>query len=213
MGGEVDLVYRSSPCGHCGSNDRTLESKSGKTLVDHAWDFSISPDRKWLISLTGIDAAATLYRLTAVDLDRAEVAARQDFEKKGLKQDTGPTFTTLWWSSGPKALCLVQKAVRVSPDRIVQDSSLHCGEFDRLSSTLRTVFQDPERTPHLTAESWAPDGRSIAFFLPTGDGSFPWKLMSLNLVTPSSLREIARSDGQLERLAIAWNNGEPALRK
>jgi len=213
LGGQVDLVYWSGPCGHCGSHDRTLVSKSGETLVDHAWEFSVSPDRKWLISLTGIDAGAAMHRLTALDLEHARVAAKQDFEKKGLKEDTGPTFTTLWWSRGPKAVCLVQKAVRVSPYRIVQDSSLHCGEFDRVQGSLRTVFHEPEMTPLLTSQSWAADGASIAFFLPTSESTAPWKLMSLKLSDPPVLREIARFNRNLDRLGIGWRNGLPCLQE
>ena len=213
VGGDVDLVSWSSPCGHCGSNDRTLVSQSGETLVDHAWDFSVSPDHKWLISLTGIDAAASTYRLTAVDLDRARVTARQDFEKKGLREDTGPTFTTLWWPNGPKAVCLVQKAARASPQQIVQDSSLHYGDFSVVPSKLRTVFHEPGKTPHLTAQSWSSDGMSIAFFLPTSESSSPWKLMHLKLSDPAALREVLRTPDDVERLVIEWKRGEPALRK
>lgn len=212
MGGEVDLIYWSTPCGHCGSNDRSLVSKSGATLVDHCWDFRVSPDRKWLISLTLIDASASVYRLTALDLDHARVAARQELEMRGLREDSGPTFTTLWWPGGPRAVCLLQKAVRASPDSIIQDSSLHCVEFDRVPSLLRTVFHERE-TPHLTSQSWAPDGTSIAFFLRSSDTSAPWKLMNLKLDETQVLREVSRTSGDVERIQIVWEDSQPRLRR
>ena len=89
--GNVRIVHTTSPMEICGTSDSYIESRSGRTLVDHvsarSSGYKVSRDGKWMLAVAW--TRENSFRLHGLDLEVPEVVLSVDLPEEDLFHGIG----------------------------------------------------------------------------------------------------------------------------
>jgi hypothetical protein len=199
--GPVRYVVRTSPCGVCGSVDSTLETASGRTLVDHAWNMSRqhlkSPDGKRMLVVGWVKNR--LHRLYLLDLTELKVVASADLPESN-PDETSPAYLGPWSPDGRKVLI-----ESVAPDG--EETVFSVLTVDGLG--LTPIHRDRHKMS--ARRAWSPDSAAVALVIGAGpkySTAEGWRLLQ---IAPGPAREIGRIASLPLNTRIEWDGATPKI--